>query len=261
MLPTVQYPTFTLTTPCTKQDIKFRQFTLREHKLILQTYEMGDVIQHANTLCDVINSCAFDKIESRNFPSSTIDYLFLMLRAKSKADLVPIVYTCLKPTGKKIIDSNTQEEIDEVCNTQIKYHINLNDVQVITPEDFNKKKIVYVTDDIVIKFKEPNFVNSNVNKSIEKEDKNEIFYVSEDFMFLCVESIADKDNVSIPNQDFTLDEFISFLQTIPQSAIDSINDFFTNLPYINLKAKVKCTNPKCNNEKEIDITNLESFLD
>ena len=259
-LPTIQYATFTLTEPHSGKVIKFRPFTVKEDRLILQNHVLEDIVAHVNTMCDVIDACSEYKIESRTLPASSIDLLFLQLRARSKGEILPIIYTCRKPTGKNVINED-EKEVPELCNTRISYDINLNEIKLIIPDDFETKRIVFLNESKTqgIKFKEPDFINKNINKITDKETYNDTFDMDENYIYLCVESIFDGDDITLPEQDFTIAEFIDWCETIPKDKISLINDFFEALPYISLKDTIKC--PKCGNTAELEFNDLNDFLD
>ena len=259
-LPTIQYATFTLVEPYTKKQIKFRPFTVKEDRLILQNQVMEDIVAHVNTMCDVIDSCSDYKIESRTLPASSIEYLFLQLRARSKSEIIPIIYTCYKPTGNRIKNED-EVEVDELCNTKIPYKININDIKLIVPDDYDTKRIIFLNDDKTqgIKFREPDFINKKINTIDSKETVNDTFTQDENYIYLCVESIFDNEDITLPEQDFNIIEFIDWCETIPKNKISDINNFFESLPYISLKDTLTC--PKCGNTAELEFNNFEDFLD
>ena len=130
-LPSVKYPTYDLIVPSTKQKIKYRPFLVREYKLILQAIELGDSSNFINTIYNIVKSCTFEKIDVEKLLMYDIDYIFLMLRAKSIGEIIPVEYRC----NAEIEKTNEEGEVTkEPCNTKVSIKIDLNEIEVVEPE-------------------------------------------------------------------------------------------------------------------------------
>ena len=114
-LPKLETPIFELTLPSTNEIIKFRPFLVKEHKILLQQQntEADNIVK---TIKELINVCTFKKLDLDKLPNFDMEYIFLMLRAKSIGELVDINVTC-------------------DCNKKIKSVVDLNQVKVTNKEN------------------------------------------------------------------------------------------------------------------------------
>ena len=114
-LPKLETPIFELTLPSTNEIVKFRPFLVKEHKILLQQQntEADNIVK---TIKELINVCTFKKLDLDKLPNFDMEYIFLMLRAKSIGELVDINVTC-------------------DCNKKIKSVVDLNQVKVTNKEN------------------------------------------------------------------------------------------------------------------------------
>jgi hypothetical protein len=191
-------------------------------------------------------------------PIYVIDYIFLMLRAKSVGEIIECEYKCNNWVDR-LTDHNengvAQSVTKEICGTQFKVGINLNDAFVKIPPKFTEKSIIQITDTIGLRLKSPSFSNF---RSISTEGKG-LFSLTDEFVFSCIESIYDGDKVLLPIKDFSLQELSDFIESFPASAIEKITEFFKNQPNISLTMKLRC--PKCRNETIVELNGLDDFFD
>jgi hypothetical protein len=254
-LPVVKYPTFELTVPSTKKVIKYRPFLVREHKLILQALELKDSANFINTIYKIIEACTFGKVDVEKLAMYDIDYIFLMIRARSIGELIPVEYRCAAEI-KKVLEDGT--ETIEPCNTKVRVNLDLNQIKVHVPEDYEKNRIIIAdaSSNIGLKMRAPTFAQFRELSNIENVEG--LFNVTEAFVYSCTECVFEGDNVLVPGKDFTQEELTEFIEGLHGDVIEKINDFFTNMPYVALNTKIRC--PKCGNEDEIEIRSLEDFF-
>jgi hypothetical protein len=252
-LPTVKYPTFELTVPSTKKKIKFRPFLVREHKLLLQAIELNDSANFINTIYKIIEACTFGKVDVENLAMYDIDYIFLMLRARSIGELVPVEYKCIAEVKKTNEDG---EEITETCNNKVRLNLDLNQVEVHIPEGYEKNRIIMIGPDMGLKLRAPTFAQFKELSKI--ENVGGLFDVTEAFIYSCTECVFDGDKIFVPGKDFTQQELSEFIENLHGDAIDKINEFFADMPYVALNIHVRC--PKCGNEDDMEIRGLEDFF-
>jgi hypothetical protein len=113
-----------------------------------------------------------------------------------------------------------------------------------------------VDDNLGLTMKSPNFENY---KKLDKVDNvGKMFSVTERFIFDCCENIFDENGVMLPVKDFTLGDFIEFLENLPTKAVQDINEFFKSMPHISLDVDVRC--PSCGSVDHIELRSLDDFL-
>jgi hypothetical protein len=252
-LPVVKYPTYELTVPSTKKVVKYRPFLVREHKLLLQALELKDSANFINVIYDIINACTLNKLDVEKLTMYDIDYIFLMIRARSIGEIVPVEYRCMVDVEKT--DENGEVTIGP-CNTKIRLNLDLNQIQVVIPDEYEASRVVMADSNIGIKLRAPTFAQFRELGKINSVDG--LFNVTEAFIFSCTECVFDGDSVMVPGTDFTQEEFAAFIEGLHSDAIEKINTFFSHMPYVSLKTKIRC--PKCGSEDEIEIKGLEDFF-
>ncbi|MDD5150664.1 MAG: hypothetical protein PHC28_09295 [Flavobacterium sp.] len=244
-LPEVKYTVHKLTVPSTQEQISFRPFIVKEHKVLLQALEMGDTVNFIETIYAIIKACTFEKLDISKLRMEDIDYIFLKLRAKSHNQIINSNYKCIKPD----VEGNP-------CNKNISVQIDLEQVKTYYPEDFNKNRIIMVSENAGIKFNNPTFESFKLLSKI--ENVNSLFNVTEAFLYSCIECVFDGDNIQVPGIDFTQEEMVEYIENLDSNTIDKINLFFDNMPYTGLELDVKC--PKCGNSEHFILKNLEDFF-
>ena len=129
-LPIVDLPTHELEIPSNKKKIKFRPFLVKEEKVLLLALESDDEKNIRNAVLNLLKGCISSRVKIDNLATFDLEYIFLNIRAVSVGEVVDINVTC---------------QDDE--KTQVKYQLNLTDVQVNFPEGHSNK--IMLTDDSV----------------------------------------------------------------------------------------------------------------
>ena len=94
-LPVLETPTYTLNLPSTEQEVKFRPFLVKEHKILMSlTNSSHDEV--SRVIKELIDVCTFNALNLNSLPSFDIEYLFVSLRSKSIGEVIPITLKCKK---------------------------------------------------------------------------------------------------------------------------------------------------------------------
>ena len=128
-LPTMDLPTYDLVIPSNKKKIRFRPFLVKEEKILLMALETDEEKNIKDAVFELLKACITTRIKLENLASFDLEYIFLNIRAVSVGEVVDINVTC---------------QDDE--KTQVKYQLNLTDVQVNFPEGHSNK--IMLTDDL-----------------------------------------------------------------------------------------------------------------
>lgn len=240
MLPKIATRKYKIKLPSVKNDLFFRPFIVAEHKLLLEIRGLEDDEGLYRTVIEILNNCLFNKIDVEQLPVHEIDYLFLNIKAKSSGESVTAIFTCDNPE----------------CGKQTPVNLDLTSATIKTPDEFSKNSIIFIDDEKTsgIKLKPPSFIQT---KDL-KKDKTDI----ETFNLLSysiVESIFTPENVYIPGNDFSAEELIKYIDSLPERVLIEIKKYIEHLPYVSLDLKVTC--PHCKNKKQIEVKELESFFD
>lgn len=186
-----------------------------------------------------------------------VDYIFLKIRSKSIGEIVNAEYKCNALVDKlSDFDENGTAHSSQkvVCDGRFSVKINLEDAYVKFPEDYHKKCIIQLTDDIGIRLKSPSFRKF---RSVGLEGKG-IIDITDEYIFACVDSIYEGDTVYSPS-DFTLDELREFIESFPADKVDAISEFFQKQPKITMSMELVC--PKCKHKSIVEMNGLKDFFD
>ena len=234
-LPTMDLPTHELEIPSNKKKIKFRPFLVKEEKVLLLALESDDDKNIKNAVLNLLKSCISTRIKLENLATFDLEYIFLNIRAVSIGEVVEISVTC---------------QDDE--KTQVKYSLNLTDVQVNFPDGHSNK--IMLTDDTGVMMKYPSFDRFVENQFAQKE-------VNEDTV---IEIIAESiDQIFQGEEVFdssttTPKEFVQFVESLTNAQLEKLQKFFETSPRLEHKFKVK--NPNTDVESDYTISGLQAFF-
>ena len=234
-LPTMDLPTHELEIPSNKKKIKFRPFLVKEEKVLLLALESDDEKNIRNAVLNLLKSCISTRIKLENLATFDLEYIFLNIRAVSIGEIVEISVTC---------------QDDE--KTQVKYNLNLTDVQVNFPDGHTNK--IMLTDDTGVMMRYPSFDRFVENQFAQKE-------VNEDTV---IEIIAESiDQIFQGEEVFdssttTPKEFVQFVESLTNAQLEKLQKFFETSPRLEHKFKVK--NPNTEVESDYTISGLQAFF-
>lgn len=228
-LPTISVPTYESIIPSTGEKITYRPFLVKEEKILLMALEGRDKKEISLAIHKILDSCVNEDIDFGKLPMFDIEFLFLMLRAKSVGEVISFR---LGHTGESDCNHKTDIEID------------LNEVQVVG--DIQDGKIM-LDDNVGIKMHYPT-VSSLDNEVKGNED---LLSVIAD----CIDVVFDQEEVY---EDFTREELIEWLGNLNQTQYRKINEFFGSAPKLSYTAKWKCK--ECGEEDEMTIEGLYNFF-
>jgi hypothetical protein len=227
-LPTISLPTYETKIPSTGQDIKYRPFLVKEEKILLMALEGRDKKEITIAIHEILKSCIYDEVDFSKLPTFDIEYLFLMLRAKSVGEVISF----------RVGHSNSE------CKHKTDIEIDLNEIQVAGEiKDGN----IMLDDNVGIKMHYPT-ISSLDNKSA---DSTDILSLIAD----CIDVVFDKEDVY---DDFTKEELIEWLGNLNQSQYKKINDFFNSAPKLTHTVQWKCK--ECGEVDEMTIEGLYNFF-
>ena len=134
-LPTMDLPTYELEIPSTKKKIKYRPFLVKEEKVLLLALESENEKNIKDAVVGLLKACIQSRVKVENLATFDLEYIFLNIRAVSVGEIVEMNVTC---------------QDDE--ETQVRYNLNLTDVNVIFPEGHTNKIMLTDTTGVVMKY-------------------------------------------------------------------------------------------------------------
>jgi hypothetical protein len=228
--PKLETPTFDLTLPSNGKKIKFRPFLVKEHKVLL-TLSGADDDNVISIIKDLISVCTFNQLNVDELPHFDIEYVFMMLRAKSIGENVDVVITCTN------------------CETKYDSSFNIEDIKVEKPKNVNDK--ILLTDKIGLQLRYPNF--KSVAKIFQSDDVEEIFKLVKS----CLKGVFDDTNFYDVKEQ-TDKEVDEFLESLTKEQFDKIEQFFVNSPKVVQVIETDC--PNCNHHNISRVEGLQNFF-
>lgn len=221
--------------------VKFRAFTTGEHKKLLEAIGIQDNAAVINTLVAIIDAATFNELPIEKTPMYILDELYLKIYIKSMGEFTDVVFTC----------NGTNEE-GEKCNESFTVKVPLDSAKMEIPENFVENKIVKISETGGIKLRQ---ATAEQYKKLKSDSSYEI---TDEFIFASIECMFDGDNITVPGIDFTMDELADYLETLPDSVMSEITEFFDATPILTIDVNLKC--PKCGNEHKFTLKGLDDFF-
>ena len=234
-LPTVDLPTHELEIPSNKKKIKFRPFLVKEEKVLLLALESDNDGNIREAVLNLLKGCVTSRIKLENLATFDLEYIFLNIRAVSVGEVVDIQVTC---------------QDDE--KTQVKYQLNLTDVQVSFPEGHTNK--IMLNDDLGVIMKYPSF-NRFVESQFAQKDVNEDTVIG--IVAESIDQIFQGEEV-FDESTTTPKEFVEFVESLTTQQLEKLQKFFETSPRLEHKFKVK--NPNTDVVSDYTISGLQSFF-
>ena len=232
-LPTMDLPTYDLVVPSNKKKIKFRPFLVKEEKILLMALETDDEKNIKNSVFELLKSCISTRIKLESLASFDLEYIFLNIRAVSVGEIVQMNITCQ--------DDN---------ETQIKYNLNLTDVNVIFPKGHDNK--IMLTDTLGVIMKYPSFDGFIQGQFTDNKEFDVIKVVAES-----IDQIFEGEEV-YDESTTSKKEFVQFVESLTNPQLEKIQAFFETAP--RLEHSFKVTNPNTGKESEYTLRGLQSFF-
>jgi len=227
-LPKIKHPTYNITIPSNNKKVNFRPFTVQEEKLLLMAKNSEKTEDIINTVKQVIQNCIIEPIDVEKLAIFDIEYIFIKLRSKSVGEIVDLDYT----------DPETEENI--------KFKINLDDIEVKKNPDHTNKFPLFENIGVVMRYPTLEEV-----KTVEDNGKDEAVFT---MLIKCIDQIYDEETVYSDYNEKELDEFIN---TLPMESMGAIQKFFETMPSV--EHTVKLRNKK-GETKEVVLKGINSFF-
>ena len=234
-LPQVALPTYELEIPSNGKKIKYRPFVVKEEKLLLLAMEAQDDKLIEDAVRTLLKGCIQSRVKLDDLAIFDLEYIFLNIRAASVGEIVEMNITC-----------------QDDGETQVKYNLNLTDVQVFKPEGHSNKIMLSDTMGVIMKY--PSF-EEFVQVSIIGQSPTADSVVA--IMANCVDQIFDGEDV-YDSSTTSKKEFVEFIEKLTNKQFEEVQKFFNDAPVLEHTIKVK--NPNTGVINEVTISGLSNFF-
>ena len=232
MLPKINHPTFHIKIPSTGKKCLFRQFLVREEKILLMAKASEDPADVFRAVKQVVNNCAVDdSFDVDKLAMFDLEYLFLKLRALSVSNVINVTYR----------DNEDEKTYD--------FSINLDEVEVKFPEGVEKVIKINETTGVVMKYPVANLL-----------DDREFLQSGEDSFYelivRCIDKIYNGEDV-YDSSTVDKDELETFLDDLDIKVFEKIQNFMASVPKLYHKIEYKNSN---GNDRVIELNTLTDFF-
>ena len=231
MLPKIKQPIFTMTIPSSKKEVKYRPFTVAEEKLLLIAKESSDMKDIVNVYKQIINNCIVDEVNVDRLAYFDLEYIFLMLRAKSVSN---------------IVDLQVTDEEDK-NNYRVKF-----DLEQIKVSESKVKDVIELSDGTNVKLKYPSYGDLSNVSSIDGVNSSDMLTIIRS----CLEQIIVGEEV-FELSEYGTAEVDDFVLSLGSKDLLKLQEFFENLPKVYADIKYK---RKDGTEKTIKLEGMQSFF-
>lgn len=230
-LPKIDLPIFELELPSTGNKIKYRQYTVKEEKILLVAQESKDPAAEILAMKQVVNNCLLDT-DIEDLAMFDLEYIHLVLRSKSVDNTMNFGIT----------DPDTEEKVE--------LKLDVENVKMNTTEGHSKE--VRINDEYVLFLKYPSIDAFVKITELDSKDPLVNYFV----MISCLDKIASEDEVFY-FKDYTEEQIEEFMNDLNSQVISSIQQFFETMP--RLRHELKYEN-KDGVEKTFVIEGMRTFF-
>lgn len=225
MLPKLDVPTYELLLPSTNKKIKYRPFLVKEHKVLLTMAE-ADNSEVTRIITELVDACTFNKLKIKQLPHFDIEYIFMMLRAKSIGEIVDIIVNC-------------------ECGNKIDAQFNIEDIKIEKHDNHTNK--IMINSQYGVEMNYPKF--DDVVEVYSTNSNEKVL----DMIVNNIKGVFDQDNYW-DSKDQSKQELEEFLFSLTKDQFDKIENFFVTSPKI-----VQVIESDCNQCGKHNVSRLEGL--
>lgn len=246
-LPKIDLPTYEVLLPCSEKTIKFRPFLVKEQKILLMAMESKSEEDIIRAIKQIVSNCIIEKdFDVENMSSIDLEYFFVHLRARSIGEKIHREYTC-----KNVVEG-------QECNHIMSFDYDILSIQLEKKQ--NHDKTIFFSKDVGVVMKYPSMkmaenlvlMTKAKSKTISNAD------LALDVIIECIDYIFDKENIFYI-KEMDKKEVKEYIETIPKSSFDKIEQFFETMPELTSTIEHKCE--KCGFEHKIAMTGMINFFE
>jgi len=241
-LPKLDQPTFKVKLLSLKEQVTYRPFTVKEHKILLMAAESKATEDILGAIRQIIRNCVIDDIDVDDLATVDFEMLFLNIRAKSVGEVVDLKYKC-----KNKIDEENK------CEKPFTLKINLiEDLHVNNLDSSNNKIPLSESIGIVLKYPTARTLQDMIKYVDTEENMADMNLTSS-----CIDYIYDGDEIYYAKES-TREELNNFVDNLSTEQYNKIEEFFKNIPSIYAEKQHTCT--KCGYEHKMRLEGIADFF-
>jgi hypothetical protein len=232
-LPKIMYPQFDINIPSLKTKQKFRQFLVKEEKILLVAKTSAEDNDILAAIKQVVQNCSIDdNFNVDKIAVFDLEYIFLKLRAISVGNIIKLSYKDFE--DEKIYD----------------LEVNLDEIDIEIPKEISNKISIFDKNGIVMRYAPASIYSDTKFLSSSTEE------ATIELIVRCIDKIYDENSV-YDSKNFTREELLEYVNNIDLKAFEKINDFLNSAP--KLKHTINYKN-SLGNDRKIELSSLNDFF-
>lgn len=222
-------PTYVGVIPSTGKKFKYRGYSAGEEQALLVAKESKEIQTILANVKSMISKCTFGEVDPDNIAAFDIEYILLMMRAKSVGEVIDLTLLC-NECGK---------ENDTVLNV----------TDINPPKIIKDANIVALNENVTVMMKYPGF---DVLESMTQENVDVFAIIAG-----LIKQVVQGDNV-IETNELDPKEVIRFIKGMQSKVIKKMTAFIYDSPSVQHEIKLKCLH--CENENTYDFKGIHNFF-
>jgi hypothetical protein len=232
-LPKIMYPQFDILVPSQNKKFKFRQFLVKEEKILLTAKSSNDDSDILTAISQIVQNCSLnDNFNVNKIAIFDLEYIFVKLRGLSISNKVNLSYR------------------DFEDNQLYEFEVDLDKIEIEKAPAISNK--IMINDKIGVNMKYP-------SASI-YSDKDFLNAPAEDatveLIVRCIDKVFDDETVYDPTT-FSREEILEFVNGIDVVSFGKINDYLSNSPKMKYVIKYKNS---LGNDRQIVLSTINDFF-
>ena len=229
MIPRQTLPIFPVTIPSTGKKTTFRQFTVREEKILMQAQESEDLQVMVNAIRETIKACV-EGVNLDELALFDVEYLITKIRSKSTSEVIELSLPC---------DADS-------THPRIPVHLDLEKAEVVFPEGHNKTIELYEGSGVIMRY-------PTVDDIANLDGLDRV-----DAIAMLIESVFTPDEIYRASES-TPAEIREYVESLTDAQLTKIKrEFIDTMPRFEYTLKYKCF--QCGHEHTRLVKGLANFF-
>lgn len=230
-LPKIDLPIFEMTLPSTGETIKYRQYTVKEEKILLVAQESNEPGAEILAMKQIVNNCLID-VDISDLAMFDLEYVHLVLRSKSVDNTMSFT----------IKDPDTEEDVPLT--------VDINKISMSRSEGHTNE--VKINDEYTLFLRYPSIDSFVKITEMSPSDPLVNYFI----MVSCLDKLASEDEVHY-FKEYGEQDIDAFMEGLSGEVIKGIQTFFETMPRLRHDLPYKNKNGE---EKTFVIEGLRTFF-
>lgn len=239
-LPTLTTPIYEVKLVSVPKPVRYRPYLVKEERLLLMAKQSGELKDVETAVKQIITACTFGEVDVEKLATFDLEYLFLLLRAKSVNNIVELNYECKAPK---------EGTRDGICHKVVPVTVDLDQVKLTIPDGHTNKIMLTPTLGVTLKY--PTVAQYG---NLTGEDVDVVPLIVD-----CLDTVFTLDGEVTELSEQKRNDVVTFVEALTIPQVEAIRQFFATMPALTHRVTFAC--PSCGYVEDIVLQGLEDFFD